>query len=157
MCPGLFIRWVCRTLPESSGILRNLHPKISRFLRIPAESDRNVWGRVKYWVFYLPFMLSLWSSLSCLGHVVNFGNVDIMERIMKIMVVKNATAIWEYDPSREDNHVLGGSLDVIAAIRTLAIKVSMFSTSLSWHIPHIQLDPGLGTMYRILSEYSDSM
>jgi hypothetical protein len=38
-------------------------------------------------------------------------------------VVENATAIWEYDPSRDDNRVLGGSLDVIAAIRTLAIKV----------------------------------
>ena len=46
-----------------------------------------------------------------------------MKHIMKIAVVKNATAIWEYDPSRDDNRVLGGSLDVIAAIRTLAIKV----------------------------------
>jgi hypothetical protein len=39
------------------------------------------------------------SSLSCLGHVVNLGNVDVMDRITKIAVVKNATAIWEYDPS----------------------------------------------------------
>ena len=39
--------------------------------------------------------------------------------------------IWEYDPSQEDNHVLGGSLDMIAAIRTLAIKVSMFISPLS--------------------------
>jgi hypothetical protein len=58
-----------------------------------------------------------------LGHVVNLGNVDVMTHITKIAVVENATAIWEYDPSREDNRVLGGSLDVIAAIRTLAIKV----------------------------------
>lgn len=54
-----------------------------------------------------------------------------MERITKIAVVENATTIWEYDPSREDNRILGSSLDVIAAIRTLAIKVSMFSSSLS--------------------------
>ena len=47
-----------------------------------------------------------------------------MTRITKTAVLENATAIWEYDPSRVDNHVLGGSLDVIAAIRTLAIKVS---------------------------------
>jgi len=47
----------------------------------------------------------------------------VMGHITKIAVVKNATAIWEYDPTREDNRVLGGSLDVIAAIRTLAIKV----------------------------------
>jgi hypothetical protein len=46
-----------------------------------------------------------------------------MKHITKIAVVENATAIWEYDPSLDDNRVLGGSLDVIAAIRTLAIKV----------------------------------
>ena len=61
----------------------------------------------------------------------NLGNIDIMERITKIAVVENVTAIWEYDPSREDNHVLGSSLDVIAAIWTLTIKVSIFSSSLS--------------------------
>jgi hypothetical protein len=49
-----------------------------------------------------------------------------MKHITKIAVVENATAIWEYDPSRDDNRVLGGSLDVIAAIRTLAIKVLFF-------------------------------
>ena len=62
-------------------------------------------------------------SCSCLGHVVNLGNIDVMSHITKIAAVENATTIWEYDPTREDNRVLGGSLDVIAAIRTLAIKV----------------------------------
>jgi len=38
---------------------------------------------------------------------------------------ENATAIWEYDPTLEGNCVLGGSLDVIAAIWTLSIKVSV--------------------------------
>lgn len=65
------------------------------------------------------------SFLRCLAHVVNLGNVDVMTHITKIAVVENAMAIWEYDPSCEDNRVLGGSLDVIAAIRTLAIKVRM--------------------------------
>ena len=73
--------------------------------------------------------LFLFSSIefhcSCLGHVVNLGNVDIMGHITKIAAVENATAIWEYDPTRTDNRVLGGSLDVIAAIRTLAIKVTI--------------------------------
>jgi hypothetical protein len=55
---------------------------------------------------------------------VNLGNVDVMSQITKIAAVENATAIWEYDPTRPDNRVLGGSLDVITAIRTLAIKVS---------------------------------
>jgi len=53
-----------------------------------------------------------------------------MKNITKIAVVENATAIWEYDPSLPGNRVLGGSLDVIAAIRTLAIKVSGVSTSI---------------------------
>lgn len=48
-----------------------------------------------------------------------------MTHITKIAVVENATAIWEYDPSLEGNRILGGSLDVIAALRTLAIKVSL--------------------------------
>jgi hypothetical protein len=60
-----------------------------------------------------------------LGHVVNLGNIAVMTRITKTAAVENATSIWEYDPSRNDNRVLGGSLDVIAAIRTLAIKVSI--------------------------------
>jgi hypothetical protein len=38
-----------------------------------------------------------------LAHVVNLGNVDVMSQITKIAVVENATAIWEYDPSLEDN------------------------------------------------------
>jgi hypothetical protein len=48
-----------------------------------------------------------------------------MTNITKIAAVENATAIWEYDPTRADNRVLGDSLDVIAAIRTLAIKVQI--------------------------------
>jgi hypothetical protein len=63
------------------------------------------------------------SHYRCLGHVVNLGNVDVMSHITKIAAVETATAIWEYDPSLADNRVLGGSLDVISAIRTLAIKV----------------------------------
>ena len=47
-----------------------------------------------------------------------------MGHITKIAAVENATAIWEYDPELYDNRVLGGSLDVIAAVRTIAIKVS---------------------------------
>ena len=52
-----------------------------------------------------------------------------MGHITKIAAVENATAIWEYDPTQPDNRVLGGSLDVIAAIRTLAIKVRLLVSS----------------------------
>src|ERR1700677_2432341 len=64
------------------------------------------------------------NRLPCLAHVVNLGVVNFMSHITKIATIENATAIWEYDPSLDGNRVLGGSLDVIAAIRTLAIKVS---------------------------------
>ena len=46
-----------------------------------------------------------------------------MQNITKIAAIENATTIWEYNPSWADNCVLGGSLDVIAAICMLAIKV----------------------------------
>lgn len=46
-----------------------------------------------------------------------------MSYIMTIVAVENSTAIWEYDPTCSNNHVLGGSLNVIAAICMLTIKV----------------------------------
>jgi hypothetical protein len=51
-----------------------------------------------------------------------------MGRITQIAAVENATAIWEYDPSLPNNRVLGGSLDVIVAIRTIVVKVSSLFT-----------------------------
>ena len=50
-----------------------------------------------------------------------------MGRVTKIAAVENANAIWEYDPSLPNNRILGGSLDVIAAIRTIAVKVSVLN------------------------------
>lgn len=47
-----------------------------------------------------------------------------MGHITKIAAIESATTIWEYDPALTDNRVLGGSLDVIASIRTIVIKVS---------------------------------
>ena len=79
--------------------------------------------KISYRKFLLSFRYSCSEVfLSCLAHVVNLRNVDVMGRITKTAVVENATAIWEYDPTKPDNRVLGGSLDVIAALRTLAIK-----------------------------------
>jgi hypothetical protein len=41
----------------------------------------------------------LYFNGSCLGLVINLRNVDVMGHITKIAAVKNATAIWEYDPT----------------------------------------------------------
>ena len=46
-----------------------------------------------------------------------------MSHITKLAAIETTSAIWEYDPSEPDNRVSGGGLDVIATIRTLAIKV----------------------------------
>jgi hypothetical protein len=59
----------------------------------------------------------------CLEHVVNLANVAVMGHITKIAVVENTNAIWEYDPELPGNRVLGGALDVVAALRTLVVKV----------------------------------
>ena len=59
----------------------------------------------------------------CLAHVVNLANVAVMAHITKITAIENANAIWEYDPELPGNCMLGGSLDVVAAICTLVVKV----------------------------------
>lgn len=75
-----------------------------------------------------------------MAHVVNLGNVDMMNCITKTAAVENTTAIWEYDPTLEGNRVLGGLLDVIAAIRTLVIKVraDIYLHILVFMLPQIQ-------------------
>jgi hypothetical protein len=63
------------------------------------------------------------NQLMCLGHVVNLGTIDVMGHITKIAAVETTTAIWEYDPNLPGNRVLRGSLNVIAAICTLTVKI----------------------------------
>ena len=53
----------------------------------------------------------------------NLANVTIMTCITKIAAIENANAIWEYDPELPGKRVLEGSLDVVAAICTLTVKV----------------------------------
>lgn len=47
-----------------------------------------------------------------------------MSAITQIALVESKQAIWEYDPLGQDSAVQGG-LDVIAVIRTLAVKASI--------------------------------
>ena len=59
----------------------------------------------------------------CFAHVINLAVVAFMGRITKIAAVENANAIWEYDPNLLDNCLTGGTLDHIAALWTVIIKV----------------------------------
>ena len=77
----------------------------------------------EYKSFYKPQLPHITYCFRCLEHVVNLANVAVMSHITKIAIVENSNAIWEYDPGLLGNRVLGGSLDVVAAIRTLAVKV----------------------------------
>ena len=43
--------------------------------------------------------------------------------ITKVAAIENAQAIWEFNPTLVDNHMLGSSLDVIATIQTIAINM----------------------------------
>ncbi|KAN0124318.1 hypothetical protein V8E52_001967 [Russula decolorans] len=72
------------------------------------------------------------SQLLCFGHVVNIANVAVMGRITKIAAVENANAIWEYNPSLPNNCILGGSLDVIAAVRTITVKIQAFGQHIEY-------------------------
>jgi len=66
----------------------------------------------------------------CLGHVVNLANIDVMRHITNIAAVENKTAIWEFDLALPRNRIANGGLDIIATLRTLAIKVSVIQMAL---------------------------
>ena len=46
--------------------------------------------------------------------------------LTKTATIETMSAIWEYDPTLPGSRMLGDTLDVIAAVRTLAIKVSLW-------------------------------
>lgn len=69
----------------------------------------------------------LTSSNSCFGHVIQLGIEDFMRKVTQIAIVESKQAIWDYDPQLVENQIAVGGLDVIAIIRTLAVKVRPLS------------------------------
>ncbi|KAF8675642.1 hypothetical protein AX14_005053, partial [Amanita brunnescens Koide BX004] len=84
----------------------------------------------------------------CLAHVVNLVNIAVMSHITKISAVETASAIWEYDPDLANNCVLGGSLNVISVIRTLAVKIQVSSQHIKY-FNKVQIDCGITTLLKI--------
>jgi len=72
-----------------------------------------------------------------------------MSIIIRIAHVKTTTAIWEFDPMLSQNWVLGNSLDVIAAIRTLAIKIQASGQRIAY-FEWLQKECGIDTPLKIL-------
>ena len=46
------------------------------------------------------------NRLPCLTHVLNLAIIDVMSVITHIATVETTSAIWEYDPSLANNHVM---------------------------------------------------
>jgi hypothetical protein len=61
--------------------------------------------------------------LPCLAHVLNLAIVAVMSDITWISTIETMAAIWEFDPTLPNNYLLGDSLDVVSAVKTLTIKV----------------------------------
>ena len=72
---------------------------------------------------FLEMTTHIYVLFRCLAHVVNLANVAVMAHITKITAIEHANAIWEYDPELPGNCMLGGSLDIVAGICTLVVKV----------------------------------
>lgn len=82
------------------------------------------------------------NCLSCLAHILNLTITAVMSILTCIATVETTTAIWEFNPMLAVNHVLGGCLDVVAAICIIAIKIQ----STGQHIAYfncLQADCGI--------------
>ena len=87
------------------------------------------------------------NQLLCLTHV-NLGIEGVMSVITKTLTIKTTAAIWEYDPTLANNHVLGGSLDIVAAIWTLTIKIQASDQWITY-FHHLQTELGSISFPRI--------
>ena len=77
-----------------------------------------------FFSYFPAYLIVSYAYPRCHKHVINLATVAVMSSITKIAAIKNVQAIWEFDLTLDGNHVLGGLLDMIAAIWTIAIKVS---------------------------------
>lgn len=62
-------------------------------------------------------------QLPYLTYVLYLAIMAVMSAFMNVLAVGTTTVIWEFDLPLLDNHILNDSLDIVAAICTLAIKV----------------------------------
>jgi hypothetical protein len=46
-----------------------------------------------------------------------------MDHVTKRAIAESSSAIWEYDPSLEENKVSGGRPDALSVLRTINVKV----------------------------------
>jgi hypothetical protein len=63
------------------------------------------------------------NQIPCLEHAVQLSVVSVMDHVTKRAIAESSTAIWEYDPSLEENKVAGGRPDALSVLRTIVVKV----------------------------------
>jgi hypothetical protein len=86
--------------------------------------------------------------LPCLAHVINLAITDVMSHVTKVTNVETPASIWEFDPDIPTNRVLGGSLDVVSVIRTLAIKIQASGQRISY-FERLQIQCGIDQPLKI--------
>ena len=69
---------------------------------------------------------------SCLAHVVSLAVEAFMAGVTQIAIALSREAIWDFDPASDENQ-LGTGIDVIAALRTLTVKVRYVLLQLCRH------------------------
>ncbi|GLB40087.1 hypothetical protein LshimejAT787_0705970 [Lyophyllum shimeji] len=137
-------------LCERVGIIQ---PNLSKLFTITLDNASNNTGLCETVErFHQKRNLGPWKAsenqLPCLEHVVQLAIVDVMGHITKLAAIETTTAIWEYDPDLSDNRILNGSLDAVAAIRTLAIKMQASGQRIEY-FDKLQIQCGISTPLKI--------
>jgi len=71
-----------------------------------------------------------------------------MSIVIRIIHIETSTTIWEFDPTLTENQVLSGSLDVIAALQTLVIKIQLSGQCVAY-FKHLQHKCGIENPFKI--------
>ena len=88
------------------------------------------------------------NHLPCLAHVVNLGLTDFMSIITRLATIETTMAIWEYDPTLPQNRLLEGSIDVVATLRMLVIKIQSSRQRIAY-FEWLQTECGIKTPLKI--------
>ena len=83
-----------------------------------------------------------------MAHVVNLSLTDFMSIITRLATIETTTAIWEYDPTLPQNHLLEGSIDVVTTLRTLVIKIQSSGQRIAY-FEQLQTECGIKTPLKI--------
>ena len=88
------------------------------------------------------------NHLLCLAHFVNLGLTDLMSIITWLATIKTMMTIWEYDPTLPQNCLLEGSIDVVATLWMLVIKIQSSGQRIAY-FEQLQIECSIKTLLKI--------